>query len=160
MSFPRCPLDSPPGPGLSRGPARILVRKRVLVVDDEDCVTELVADALGSQGYEVTTASDGDEALRGAIRYRPHLLVLDVMMPKENGYRVSRRLKTGEGADPDSPPKVLLLTGRRLDDDPDREKIFMEFSRADAILYKPFELNALLESVHRLIGDSVADPPA
>lgn len=135
------------------------MEKRVLVVDDEESVAETVAQALEMGGYTVERASDGEAALQKIESFQPHLVVLDVVMPKENGYRVSHRVKTGEGVSCEPIPKILLLTGRRLDDDPEREKMFMYFSRADGIMYKPFEIPTLLSRVERLV-DGVSDPGA
>ena len=128
------------------------MEKRVLVVDDETCVIEVVTDTLQRGGYRVEAASDGEAALTKARSFQPHLMVLDVMMPKENGYRVSRRVKTQDGETGGPVPKVLLVTGRRLDDDPDRETMFMDFSMADGIVYKPFEVRDLIAKVQDLIG--------
>ncbi len=128
------------------------MEKRVLVVDDESCIVHLVTTTLQRGGYCVEAASDGEAAMTKAQSFQPHLLVLDVMMPKENGYRVSRRIKTQEGVSIDAVPKVLLVTGRRLDDDPDRETMFMKFSMADDIVYKPFDIRDLIAKVQELIG--------
>jgi CheY-like chemotaxis protein len=130
------------------------VEKRVLVVDDEQGMVDLMAEILERDGYRVEAAGDGLAAMRRAESFHPHLMVLDVMMPEENGYRVSRLVKTGDGVACDPVPKVLLVTGRRLDDDPERETIFMAFSKADGIVYKPFELADLLSRVHDLIGEA------
>ncbi len=125
--------------------------KRILVVDDEPNVAELVTRSLEVAGYVVRSARDGEHAVRTLGVFAPHLLVLDVIMPGENGYRLSRAIKSnarqGRAA-----PKVLLLTGRRLDDDPERERIFIEFSLADDLLYKPFEIAELQRRVASLIG--------
>jgi len=129
------------------------VEKRVLVVDDERCMVDLMAEILERDGYRVEAASDGRAAIRHVETFHPHLMVLDVMMPEENGYRVSRLVKTGDGVTCDPVPKVLLVTGRRLDDDPERETLFMQFSMADGIVYKPFELADLRTRVHDLIGE-------
>ena len=131
----------------------LAVDKRVLVVDDEPWVADLVSQTLSDGGYEVRTVGDGESALQAVSDFRPDLVVLDVMLPKENGYRVSRKLKTGETDNSGPAPKVLLLTGRRLDHDPDREKMFMDFSMADGLLYKPFDLDDLRRTVHQLFGD-------
>lgn len=135
------------------------MEKRVLVVDDEACVLELVTEALEREGYRVAGAADGQAALGQVEGFRPHLLVLDVIMPRENGYRVSRRVKSQDGVASDPVPKVLLVTGRRLDDDPERESMFMDFSMADAILYKPFEIRELLARVQELIGEAEVPAP-
>ena len=130
------------------------MEKRVLVGDDDECVADLVTKILQQRGYLVETASDGQEVLHKVRTFQPDLLVLDVIMPKENGYRVSRQIKKQEGIDCDPVPRVLLVTGRRLDDDPGREIMFMGFSMADDILYKPFEIGTLLGKVENLIGCS------
>ena len=133
------------------------MEQRVLVVDDEESVRDLIVQALEGEGYRVETAVDGAAALEKVRDFRPALVMLDVIMPKENGYRVSRRIKTGDGVECDPVPKILLVTGRRLDDDPDREDMFMDFSMADGIFYKPFDLSDLLHRVDALIGtDSTA----
>ena len=129
------------------------VDKRVLVVDDEAWVADLVSQTLSDSGYEVRSVGDGESALELVSDFRPDLVVLDVMLPKENGYRVSRKLKTDEQDENRLAPKILLLTGRRLDDDPDREKMFMDFSMADGLLYKPFDLDDLRRAVHQVFGD-------
>ncbi len=125
--------------------------KRILVVDDEPEVADLVARSLQAAGYAVRTARDGTGALAALGEFAPHLLVLDVIMPGENGYRLSRKIKSAASAETPA-PKVLLLTGRRLDSDPERERIFIEFSLADDLLYKPFDVPELQRRVASLVG--------
>jgi pilus assembly protein CpaE len=67
--------------------------KKILVVDDEPDALRMVKLTLSSEGYEVVTGSDGEEAIRVAALERPDLILLDVMMPKMNGYEVTRRLR-------------------------------------------------------------------
>ena len=66
---------------------------RVLVVDDEPDAVELLTEFLRAKGYEVIAASDGEEALRKVKEDRPHLILLDVRMPKLNGMEVLRRVR-------------------------------------------------------------------
>ena len=66
---------------------------RVLVVDDEQDAVELLSEFLTAKGYEVTTARDGEEALKRVKEDRPHLILLDVRMPKMNGLEVLQRVK-------------------------------------------------------------------
>lgn len=66
---------------------------RVLVVDDEPDAVELLQEFLTSKGYDVITAGDGDEALRKVKAERPHLILLDVRMPKMNGLEVLRQVR-------------------------------------------------------------------
>jgi DNA-binding response OmpR family regulator len=66
---------------------------RVLVVDDEPDAVELLREFLAAKGYEVTTASDGEEALLKVKQDRPHLILLDVRMPRMNGMEVLKRVR-------------------------------------------------------------------
>jgi DNA-binding response OmpR family regulator len=66
---------------------------RVLVVDDEPDAVELLQEFLATKGYEVCTAGDGEEALQQVKEQRPHLILLDVRMPKMNGLEVLRRVR-------------------------------------------------------------------
>ena len=70
----------------------------VLAVDDEEHITELVAMALGYNGFEVERAASGRAALDAVERRRPDLIVLDVMLPDLDGFEVARRLRQSEGA--------------------------------------------------------------
>ena len=81
------------------------------------------------------------------------------MMPRENGYRVARTLREDErrGVYPHG-LKIALLTARDLSGEPDREEIFLEFSRADLMLYKPFDLEELVARIGGLLAE--ANPEA
>ncbi len=85
---------------------------RLLVVDDEPNILELLATSLRFAGFEVATATNGREALAEARRLRPDLVVLDVMMPDMDGFEVVRRMR-GEGAT----APVLFLTARDATED-------------------------------------------
>jgi CheY-like chemotaxis protein len=131
----------------------MLPKPRVLLVDDEREILTVLREALEISGFEIATATDGEQALRQVSSFRPHAVVLDVIIPKENGYRVSRRIKTGELSGQGAPvPHVILLTGRRLAEHPEREEMFQEFSMADTVLYKPVDLPDLVEC----LGQAVA----
>src|SRR5919204_791240 len=67
-------------------------RPRVLVVDDEESITDLVGTALRYEGFQVEVARGGRDALAAATSFRPHLIVLDVMLPDMDGFEVQRRL--------------------------------------------------------------------
>ncbi len=79
---------------------------RVLVVDDEPQVVELLQEFLAAKGYQVLTASDGEEALRKVKEERPHVVLLDVRMPKMNGLEVLRRMR-----EIDHEVGVIMVTG-------------------------------------------------
>jgi DNA-binding response OmpR family regulator len=111
---------------------------RILVVDDEAHILEFVRGYLERDGYEVLTASDGDEALDVAGRARPDLLVLDVMLPKRSGFDVLRALRSAGSSVP-----VIMLTAR--DDLVDRVA-GLELG-ADDYVPKPFEPRELVARV-------------
>ncbi|MGY0502939.1 response regulator transcription factor [Nocardia sp. FBN12] len=108
---------------------------RVLVVDDEPMIVELLAVSLGYQGFEVATAADGAEALDRARVFRPQALIVDVMMPGMDGFGLLRRLRA-DGID----APVLFLTAR---DDVD-DKITGLTLGADDYVTKPFSLEEVV----------------
>jgi DNA-binding response OmpR family regulator len=104
---------------------------RVLVADDEPHLLRLVKFRLEREGYDVLTATDGDEALELARRERPDLCVFDVTMPKRSGFDVLRELR----ADPEcAGMKVIMLTARAHDRDVDAGFAL----GADDYITKPF----------------------
>lgn len=133
---------------------------KILIADDEPDVLETVRFRLLQEGYEVVTARDGVEALGMARVVQPDLVLLDVMMPRENGYRVSRMLREDEARDVyPKGMKLVLLTARNLSGEADREGIFLEFSRADLMLYKPFDLEELVAQIGDvLLGEAATLP--
>lgn len=123
---------------------------RVLLVDDEQDIVETVKYSLEMRGFEVDVAYDGNTALTMARSGGYAIVVLDVMLPGKNGYEVSRQLKD-EIARGEMPPfKILLITARKLDN-PVREDFVSTWSKADACLYKPFDLEGLMEHLHELL---------
>jgi CheY-like chemotaxis protein len=130
---------------------------RILIADDEPDIAETLRYCLEQEGCEVQVASNGHEAL-GAIRsWKPHVALLDVMMPRENGYRVCRFAKEDAEQGLIPPLTVLLVTARKLDD-PEREGTFSEFSRCDGVVYKPFDLEELLARVQKHVGERLLQP--
>jgi DNA-binding response OmpR family regulator len=123
---------------------------RILVVDDEPDILETLEYSLAKKGYEVATALDGLEGLDKAKRLPPDFMILDVMLPGCNGYEVSRMLKEWMENDPEAKPfPIMLLTARKVDSH-DREKFIATWSRADACLYKPFELEEVVDRINEL----------
>lgn len=116
---------------------------RVLVADDERDILELVVFRLERSGYEIVRATDGEEALRFALEQRPDVAVLDVMMPKLNGYDVTREIRRHEET---RTMPVILLTARAQEADVTRG---FE-AGADDYLKKPFspqELGARVQAI-------------
>jgi two-component system, OmpR family, response regulator len=116
---------------------------RILVVDDEESITQLLCTALHYEGFETASAADGREALAMAGRFRPDLVLLDVMLPDIDGFEVHRRL-TG-GARPRLP--VVFLTARRDTDDRIRGLTI----GADDYVVKPFSLEELIARVRAVL---------
>jgi DNA-binding response OmpR family regulator len=103
----------------------------VLAADDDEDILELVAFRLERSGYTVLRANDGEEALRLALEAKPDLAVLDVMMPKLDGFELTRRLRAEEAT---SRMPIILLTARAQDAD-----VQAGFDAgADDYLRKPF----------------------
>jgi two-component system, OmpR family, alkaline phosphatase synthesis response regulator PhoP len=119
-------------------------RKRILVVDDEIYIVHILEFTLTMEGYEVLTAADGEEALRKIEQDRPDLVVLDIMMPKMDGYEVCRRLRDDE--DLRTLPVILLSAkGRPIDRETGLEV------GADDYIVKPFSPRRLLEKIRELL---------
>ncbi len=123
---------------------------KVMVVDDEPDIVETLEYSLEMRGYQVATAFDGLDALERAKQTPPDVLLLDVMLPGCNGYEVSRLLKEWMESTPGGARfPILLLTARRVNS-PEREKFIATWSRADACIYKPFELDTVLARIEEL----------
>lgn len=122
---------------------------RILVVDDEQIVAEVVERYLKREGYDVKTAKTGREALNEAKDWQPNLVVLDLMLPEIDGLEVCRQLRK------DSPVPIIMLTAKG--DETDRV-VGLELG-ADDYVVKPFsprELVARVKSVlRRTTGDAV-----
>ena len=120
-------------------------RPLVLVADDDDDIRELVSYRMEKAGYDVVQAADGDEAIRVALERLPALAILDVMMPKADGYEVTRRLRESEAT---SRVPVILLTARSQEADVQRGFD----AGADDYLRKPFSPQELRARVQAILG--------
>ena len=119
-------------------------RKRILVVDDEIYIVHILEFTLTMEGYEVLTAADGEEALRRLEQDRPDLVVLDIMMPKVDGYEVLRRIRADEEFR-QLPVILLSAKGRPID-----RETGLEIG-ADDYIVKPFSPRRLLEKIQDLL---------
>jgi DNA-binding response OmpR family regulator len=121
------------------------VRPLVLVADDDPDILALVRFRLERDGYEVLSAPDGETALDLAMARTPDLAVLDVMMPRLDGYEVTRRLREHG---PTTTIPIILLTARVQE--PDLERGFE--AGADDYVTKPFSPQALGERIQAALG--------
>lgn len=117
---------------------------RVLVVDDDPVIVRLLEVNLRLEGYEVETASRGDEALERAVETSPDLIILDVMMPGLDGWATARRLRE-QPAFADTP--VVFLSARAQDDDRGKGLALGSVS----YVTKPFDPVRLMELVAELL---------
>ena len=126
------------------------MRLRVLVVDDDPTVRNVLSTLLGFEGVDVSMAEDGVSALAMAQRLRPDVVLLDVNLPGKDGYAVCRELKDRAAGE-----RVVMITGRAARED----ELAGLAAGADAFLRKPFSPLELIETVRtsvngkgRLIG--------
>ena len=118
---------------------------RVLVVDDDDVIRQLISVNLELEGFEVATAVDGQDCLEKVKAVRPDVITLDIMMPRLDGWEAASRLR----ADPDTADiKVVLLSARAQEADLERGSRI----GVDAYLTKPFDPDELIDIVRRLAG--------
>ena len=120
-------------------------QSRVLVVDDEEHITELVAMGLGYNGFEVERVGSGRAALDAVERRKPDLIVLDVMLPDLDGFEVARRLRQNEGAGTRVP--IIFLTAR----DATADKVQGLRLGSDDYVTKPFSIEELIERVKAVL---------
>ena len=122
-------------------------RKRILIVDDDPIIVETIVQALEEEeyNYEIISASDGFEAGLQVNHFRPHLLILDIMMPDLKGYDVCKKIKENEET---KGTKILVLSAY-LDDE--KFKKMKEYG-ADLCFSKPLPLPQLKEEVAKSLG--------
>lgn len=116
---------------------------KILVIDDEKDITELLDEILSGEGYEVTTASNGKDALQSVGRCAPDLVILDMCMPKGGGVSFLHSIASHVDGSPRYP--VLILTGRS-----EYETVFHDLP-IDGFMTKPFQIPKLLEKVEKIV---------
>jgi len=118
--------------------------KTILIIEDEVNLSELLKFRLEVNGYLVETAFDGEEGMSKIGTTKPDLVILDIMMPKVDGYEVLRRVK----ADPKTKNiPIIVLTARSQNKDMDQAKAL----NADSFISKPFEPKDLLKEIEKLL---------
>ncbi|MDD5408580.1 MAG: response regulator [Candidatus Omnitrophica bacterium] len=118
--------------------------KKILLVDDEPHIITMLENRMKHEGYEVITASDGQQALLRAQKEKPDLIILDLMLPKLDGYKVCRMLKFDEKY---KHIPIIMLSARAQETD----KKMGETVGADGYITKPFEPQVLLGRIKDLI---------
>ena len=124
-----------------------MAKGKILVVDDEINITQILEFSIGAEGYEVITAANGEEAIDKARREQPDLIILDIMMPKIDGYEACRILKANP-LTKNIPVVLLTAKGRDID-----KKLGYEVGATDYIV-KPFSPNKLVDRIHQLLVGS------
>ncbi len=124
-----------------------MAKGKILVVDDEIYIVHILDFSLGMEGYEVLTALDGEQALEKARAEHPDLIVLDIMMPKLDGYETCKLLKADDNTK-QIPVILLSAKGRNVD-----QKIGFEVG-ADDYITKPFSPRKLVERINAILGQS------
>lgn len=122
----------------------------VLIVDDSPTTQRIIRSAVEGGGYRVLSASDGDEAIAVATREVPDLIVLDIILPKKNGFQVCRHLK----AFPETCGiKVVLLSSKNHEMD----ILWGKRQGADGYLTKPFDAEQLVACIDAVLRGEVVD---
>jgi len=123
-----------------------MANKKILLVDDEKELVEMIKMRLEASGYEVIPAYDGQEALDKAKREKPDLIILDLMLPKMDGYKACGLLKADTRY---NKIPIIMFTARAQDSD---IKMGEEVG-ADAYITKPFETEILLGKIKELLKE-------
>lgn len=118
---------------------------RILIADDEPPILLSLQFLMRDAGYAVDTARDGEEALHRIGTFRPHLLILDVMLPRIDGFEVCRRIRANRNT---AGTRIIMLTARGRDSDV-RTGLAVG---ADVYLTKPFGTRELLDKIAGLLG--------
>jgi len=122
-----------------------MANAKILVVEDSPTYLRQIEGLLQEEGFHTITAVDGEDALVKAVSDSPDLIVLDVILPKKNGFQVCRQLKTSPGT---QKIKILLLTSKSQDSD----RFWGLKQGADEYMTKPFDDNELVDNVAKLLA--------
>ena len=119
-----------------------MAKKTILLVDDSPTQVKAMQDALQGRGFQLMTAADGEEALAKVMQLRPDMVLLDVVLPKKNGFQVCRQLKTSPET---KDTKVIMVTSKSQDSD----RFWGLKQGADEFLGKPVDAEELLALIAR-----------
>ncbi len=119
--------------------------KKILIVDDSPTELKLITDVFNSPDYSVVTATDGEAGVEKAISEKPELIILDVVMPKMNGFQACRKIKSDSSL---QGIPIILLTSKNQKSD----EFWGKKQGADVYLTKPFNTDELLTAVTGLLA--------
>lgn len=118
--------------------------KKILIVDDEPNIIFSLEFLLQREGYQVAAAANGEEALRQITEFQPDMILLDVMLPKKNGFEVCQEIRCNPAW---SSIKIVMLTAKGLDTEMQKGLAL----GADAYMTKPFSTMELMALVRKLL---------
>jgi CheY-like chemotaxis protein len=125
---------------------------KILVVDDEEHIVMILKDSLEFSGFQVVTAYNGEEALESVEKNRPDLIVLDIGMPKLDGWEVCRRLKGSEATK--QIPIIILTAYAQMSDQKKGAAL-----GAERFVSKPCDLTYLVEEINALLAQKAPEAP-
>lgn len=118
---------------------------KVLLADDSVTIQKVVGIIFANEGYDLTTVSNGDDAIRKAVEIKPDVMLVDALMPGKNGYEVCREVRQNPAL---SHVAIMLMTGAFEVVDEDKNRL----SGADEFITKPFESQTLIDATNRMIA--------
>lgn len=144
--------EDPIGDGSANDPSGLLDParrrpRRLLIVDDDPAIRLVLTINFEYEGYEVSIAGDGDEAIMVAKAVHPDIMILDVMMPCSDGFSVLRTLRSSPQTD-DIP--IVMLSAKASDEEVDTGRQ----SGADSYMTKPFEVDEMISLVDRILTEA------
>ena len=124
--------------------------KKILVVEDDPVNQTILSDFLAANGYDMVAASSGPEGIERFERDAPDLLLVDIQLPRKNGFELLREIK----GRPDGKATPILLMSAVYNDRDQSSRTIQLGTLADGYLTKPFDLVQLLAQVRQLLGES------
>jgi DNA-binding response OmpR family regulator len=121
-----------------------MAKKRILIVDDEPNIVTSLEFLMRREGFEVDIAADGEQALRAVGRIVPDLVLLDIMLPRLNGFEVCEKLRSDPRS---SHVKIVMLTAKGRDTDVEKGMAL----GADLYVTKPFSTKELVERIRQML---------
>ncbi len=120
-------------------------KKKILVVDDDEGVRDLLAFVIKKEGHSVDTANDGEEAHRKILEAHPDIIVLDLMLPRYGGFELLRQLQRGDLKD----VPIIVITGRYTD--PSTADMIRQESNVVDLLEKPIKTPRFVEVMNKIL---------